>query len=316
MLQQQADYQTCAQLVIEFAGKAHVNSGQKIRFEGVEGKDVYNITAVFKDRGCPIIAGRVEERTTEFSKVVFFRQEDDVWTPHPDYPTYELQDPFFTRINGELIFGGVTIIRDPLYPQRIISWVTSFYRGQDILDLKPFLTGPGRMKDVRLIELANGEIGVMSRPGGKLGGGPGSTIGFTKVKSLEEVTAEIIANTPSFDNQFFPEEWGGANELHLLANGYVGVLGHIAEFEGFDRRYRAMTFAINPATSKFTPMKIIATRSCFPAGAAKRPDLKDVIFSGGIVRKAGGLADLYVGASDAEAYRIEIVDPFMEYERL
>jgi hypothetical protein len=172
------------------------------------------------------------------------------------------------------------------------------------------------MKDVRLIELASGEIGVISRPGGLLGGGPGSVIGFTKVPTLEDVTAEIIAHAPTFDNQFSPEEWGGANELHLLANGYVGVLGHAAEFDGFARRYRSITFAIHPDTSEVTPMKIIATRNNFPAGAAKRPDLEDVIFSGGLVRKSGGLADLYVGASDAEAYLIEIADPFLEYESL
>lgn len=316
MLPQQAGYQTSVELVEEFIGTSQANRGQRLRFDGVEGKDVYNITAAFIDRGCPIIAGRVEGRKTELSNVVFFRQEGDVWTPHPDYPTYELQDPFFTRINGELIFGGVKVIKDPLNSEHIISWVTCFYRGQDVLSLKSFLTGPSRMKDVRLIELMNGEIGVLSRPGGKLGGGPGSVIGFAKAATLEEVTADLIVNAPVFNNQFSPEEWGGANEPHLLANGYVSVLGHIAEFDGFNRRYRAMTFAINPETSEITPMKIIAMRSSFPVGAAKRPDLEDVIFSGGIVRKAGGLADLYVGASDAEAYWIEIADPFLEYERL
>ncbi|WP_256760745.1 DUF1861 family protein [Cohnella sp. WQ 127256] len=316
MQQQQIGYQTCAELVEEFNRSAIMNDGQQICFDGVAGKDVYNITAAFMDRGSLIIAGRVEGRMTELSNVLFFRQQGDVWTPHPDYPIYELQDPFLTRIKGELIFGGVTVIKDPLHPEKIISWVTSFYRGQDVLSLKPFLTGPARMKDVRLVMLASGEIGVLSRPGGLLGGGPGSVIGFTKVSTLEEVTADIITNAPRFDNQFSPLEWGGGNELHLLANGYVGVLGHIAEFDGIDRRYHAMTFAINPETSEASPMKIIAIRSSFPAGAAKRPDLQDVIFSGGILRKPGGLAELYVGASDAEAYRIEIADPFLEYESL
>ena len=63
-------------------------------------------------------------------------------------------------------------------------------------------------------------------------------------------------------------------------------------------------------------MKIIAVRSDFPEGPAKRPDLVDVIFSGGLIRKDHGLADLYVGASDKEAYCIEITDPFIEIETL
>jgi len=318
MLQQQRGYQTCAELVEKFVKSAQGCGGQRLHFEGVGDKDVYNITAPFMDRGSLIVAGRVEGRSTEMSTVVFFRQQEDknIWMPHSDYSTYELQDPFITHIKGELIFGGVTVIKDPFDPDQIISWVTSFYRGQDILSLKLFLTGPERMKDVRLIELVSGEVGVVTRPGGKLGGGPGSVIGFTKVATLEDVTAEIIADAPTFDNQFSLDEWGGANELHLLANGYVGVLGHVAEFDGLNRRYRAMTFVINPETSEASPMKIIAMRSNFPAGAAKRPDLEDVIFSGGIKRKAGGLADLYVGASDAEAYQIEIADPFLEYESL
>jgi hypothetical protein len=95
------------------------------------------------------------------------------------------------------------------------------------------------------------------------------------------------------------------------------VLGHIASFdEDGARHYHAMTFAFHPNTMEKTAMKLIARRSDFPAGPAKRSDLNDVIFSGGLVRKMGGLAELYVGASDAEAYMIEIPDPFLEYEQL
>jgi hypothetical protein len=77
-----------------------------------------------------------------------------------------------------------------------------------------------------------------------------------------------------------------------------------------------MVFTFNPDTLERTPMKIIARRSDFPEGPIKRIDLADVIFSGGLVRKAGGLAELYVGASDAAAYQIEIPEPCLEYEQL
>jgi hypothetical protein len=75
-----------------------------------------------------------------------------------------------------------------------------------------------------------------------------------------------------------------------------------------------MSFVLNPWTREKSPVQIIATRSDFPAEPAKRPDLVDVIFSGGLIRKANNRADLYVGASDAEAYYIEIADPFKAYE--
>ncbi|OME45363.1 hypothetical protein BSK59_32715 [Paenibacillus odorifer] len=310
---EQNDIQTTLSLLEQY-GKGNALKGTKLRFEGTGGKDVYNITAPFIDRGEQIIAGRLEGRETEYSEVVFFRQEQDVWVPHPDYPSYELQDPFFTLINGELIFGGVRVIPDPLYPEHIVSWVTQFYRGKDIASLRAFLKGPYHMKDLRLIELADGEIGVLTRPQG-LKGGRGS-IGFYKARSLADITREDIEAAPLFENQFALEEWGGANEPHLLADGRIGVLGHIASFDGSGQRhYYAVTFAFDPDTLERTPLKIIARRSDFPEGDSKRADLVDVIFSGGLVRKTGGLAELYVGASDAEAYRIEISDPFLEYEQ-
>jgi hypothetical protein len=314
MLLQQTHVQASSEMLEQFEGQA-LMLGQRIRFEGVGGRDVYNITAPFIDRGELIIAGRVEDRNTEFSQIVFFRQSGDIWMPHPDYSPYMLQDPFFTWIKGELVFGGVRVIADPLYPENIVAWVTEYYRGKDIASLSPFLRGPYHMKDLRLIELAGGEIGVITRPQGFKGGR--GKIGFFKVGDYEEITVRKITEAPLFSDQFIDEEWGGANEPHLLANGLVGVLGHIASFDEVGaRHYHAMTFAFHPNTMEKTPMKLIARRSDFPAGPAKSFLLNDVIFSGGLLRKEGGLAELYVGASDAEAYKIEIPDPFLEYEQL
>ena len=45
------------------------------------------------------------------------------------------------------------------------------------------------------------------------------------------------------------------------------------------------------------------------------PDLVDVVFSGGLIRKSVGSADLYAGISDAEAQKITIMDPFLSYEQ-
>jgi Protein of unknown function (DUF1861) len=71
---------------------------------------------------------------------------------------------------------------------------------------------------------------------------------------------------------------------------------------------------INPDNGLRSPIKIITIRDNFPDGVAKRPALKDVIFSGGLQRQENGTAILYVGASDAEAHLIELPDPFLEYE--
>ena len=53
----------------------------------------------------------------------------------------------------------------------------------------------------------------------------------------------------------------------------------------------------------------MAERKDFLKGEYKRPDLIDVIFSGGLTRINEDY-DLYVGTSDAEVQKITIKDPF------
>ena len=169
------------------------------------------------------------------------------------------------------------------------------------------------MKDIRLVELPNDKVGVFTRPQGEIGGR--GTIGFCTINSLEELNAKKINSADLLNNQFLDEEWGGVNEVHLLENNLLGVLGHIAAFDQEDNRhYYPMSFALNYSTEKASDIKIIAQRSDLPEGPAKREDLKDVLFSGGLVRKDTGLAELYLGVSDVEAYKLEIEDPFIEYE--
>jgi hypothetical protein len=306
---------TCEELLKEFHANLddRMKKVDKVNFTGVGGRDVYNITAPFIDEGREVVIGRVEERHSEFSQVFFFSQTNQVWAPREHTHTYNLQDPFMTHIHGELIFGGVEVITASDNPNIIVTWITQFYRGYNIDSLCHFASGPGTMKDIRLIELADGRIGVFTRPQGKKGGR--GKIGFTVIPSLDELNEETFVNADILQDQFTPEEWGGANEVHLLSNGWVGVLGHIACFDNKkNKHYYSMVFALNPTTLERSPLKIIAVRDDFPEGPEKRPDLEDVIFSGGLIRKSNGRAELSVGVSDAEAYKIEIPDPFIAYE--
>nr|WP_268748345.1 DUF1861 family protein [Gracilibacillus boraciitolerans] len=108
---------------------------------------------------------------------------------------------------------------------------------------------------------------------------------------------------------------GGANEAHILSNGLVGVLGHIACFDNDgNRHYYPMIFVLNPITGEYSDIELIAKRAHFLPGETKRPDLKDVVFSGGLIRKSDGTANLYAGISDAEAHKLIINDPFLQFE--
>lgn len=289
-------------------------TSQKLIFDIHDDRDVYNITAPFKIGEEYFIAGRVEKRDSELSEVMFFVQQGEKWIKKEGTPILKLQDPFITKINGEFIFGGVEVYPHPTQ-LGCLGYRTAFYRGKDIYSLEKFAVGPEMMKDIRLLELDNGKILIFTRPQGEIGGR--GTIGYIIINSLDELSPEKILEAKLFENQFLKSEWGGANELHRLSNGLIGVLGHIAKFdEEGNRHYYSMTFAFNPTNGEFTQMKIVATRSDFGKAEYKREDLIDVIFSGGIIRNKNGESELYCGISDAEAHKITIDDPFLEYEKL
>ena len=290
-------------------------SAQKLTFVGVGARDVYNPTAPFKakfrGREIEILAARVEPRSNEAaSKTMFFKRVAERWRPIAGAPVLKLQDPFFSRVGNDLVVGGVKA-----FPKKDggLGWRTIFYRGKDLADLKLFAHGPAGMKDIRLIQLPGGKILVLTRPQGKVGG-PGK-IAVTMIDDLGSLRPGTINRATVYEDLFAPDEWGGANELHLLKNGLVGVLGHIARFDSEgNHHYYPMAFAVDPATGRRWPMRVLLERSQIPPGASKRPDLKYVLFSGGLVRGKGGTAELYVGAGDAEVYRVTIPDPFADFE--
>ncbi|OAB40123.1 MTP-1 family protein [Paenibacillus glacialis] len=311
----QKETKTCATLLREYQqSNKTVRNPEKLTFMGVGDKDVYNITAPFEDEGEQVIAGRVESRDSEHSEIVFFVERDGAWIPREGAPILTLQDPFYTKIAGELVLGGVQIYPHPNpTKESIFSWRTVFYKGARIAELKPFFTGPSGMKDLRLVELIDGSIGVLTRPQGEKGGR--GKIGFTRISSLKDLTPEVIEEAPLLEGQFIEEEWGGGNEIHLLNNGLLGILGHIACFDTeLDRHYYSMVFVLDPETREFSDIRLIAVRAEFVPGVSKRPDLRDVVFSGGLVRNLDGTANLYVGLSDAEAHRLTMADPFISFE--
>jgi hypothetical protein len=311
------DIKMCAALLQEYDLKNDAMfEPAKLIFKGVGDKDVYNITAPFEDEGEYVIAGRVEARDSEHSQIMFFVEQDGEWVLRDGSPALTLQDPFCTRIDGMLVLGGVEIFPHPNpTPEHILSWRTVIYKGACIAKLERFFSGPDGMKDLRVVQMQDGHIGVFTRPQGEKGGR--GKIGFTRIPALTDLTIELIDETPLLADQFADSEWGGANEIHVLSNGLLGVLGHIACYdEQHHRHYYPMVFVIHPVTGKYSDLELIAIRAKTLPGEPKRIDLLDVMFSGGIIRECDGTAYLYTGISDAESHRIKIPDPFLKYETL
>jgi hypothetical protein len=302
----------CAELLQRFEEKEALPIGEKLQFSGVGENDVYNISAPFKIGDATVIAGRVEAREAwADSHVMFFENRNDVWVPVRDAPTLRLEDGFATRVGDETIFGGVHAYPNPTEADPgEIDFETTFYRGRDFSSLQKFATGPKGMKDLRLDD----QLDVFTRLQGGIGGR--GKIGYVKLRRLEDLdNAPIILGARLIENQCSPEEWLGANELHPLQDGRVGVIGHIAyQDERGRKHYYAMSFEYDPKTHLATPLEILATRKNFPGGPAKtrgvKDELADVIFPGGLVPHGDGTGTLYAGLSDAEAGCALVLDPF------
>jgi hypothetical protein len=127
MLHRQTQPQSYRELLATYHASVVSHASEKLRFGGIGERDVYNITAPFRDDGELIIAGRVEDRASERSTTHFFVERGAMWIPRDNTPVFALQDPFVTRIAGELVLGGVEVTFDEA-GRHVTSWRTQFYR--------------------------------------------------------------------------------------------------------------------------------------------------------------------------------------------
>ena len=295
---------SCLELLKAFRREEVFPEAEKLLFFGVEKRDVYNISKPFFIDGEIIIAGRVEERADNAnSQIIFFKKEKDGWYPICDAPVFPLEDGCVVKIGSEIILSGIEVYPSPTTKNpRNVEYRTVFYRGRDLFSLKRFAVGPKLMKDIRLVELSNGHIGVFTRPqGGEYGKGK---IGFIELDSLRDINPKNLLKAEIIPNQFFPGEWGGVNDAHVFKN-WVYVIGHIAyEDEQGGKHYYAMSFVYKINSHCASAIKIIATSKNFPAGEAKSPKHEDIVFPSGFNCNYNGTITLYVGIRDSESYKV------------
>ena len=205
-----------------------VYAKSKLKFIGIDGFTVYNCSIPFKWNGKDYIYGRVEkfeEWARSFIRL-FEKTGEDEYTLVKDTMIYQLEDPYIAFIQGEIVLGG-THVRKRM--GEIDTYYGYFYRGTDLDDLVYFTTGPDYMKDIRLVDMKDGTIGVFSRPRNEeieKKYGSASLIGFTKIKSLDELSDDVIFNAKPILGLFANGEWGGCNQAYLLENGKIGVIAH------------------------------------------------------------------------------------------
>ena len=288
-----------------------------LTFHGVGDLDVYNCSIPFEMGGRRYLFGRVENRAEWAASwaALFQNTGRDAWTRVPDSGIYPLEDPCVQFFGDELVLCGTHVRKEA---GRIKNYCGVFYRGASPDRLRRFAAGPDQMKDIRLVPLRDGRIGVFSRPRGqeiREKYGSGAVIGFAVIRRLDELTEDLIAHAPVIDGLFGRDEWGGCNQCYLLRDGRIGVIGHRCyEDQAPDGEklavYMNVAFVFDPDTREATEPEIIATRSSYPDAASKRPGLVDCAFTSGIVRRPDGRVDLYSGIGDTHEGRVTIDNPF------
>ena len=314
---------TLKQQRIAFEAAKQIYDCATLTFHGVEGFDVYNVSVPFVRDGKRYLFGRVERRD-EWARSwvrLFEEMDTDEWTVVEGSMIYTLEDPYISEIGGELVLGGTHV---QYQSGKYSTFFGYFFRGTDLHDLHYFTTGPNKMKDIRLVPLADGRIGVFSRPRSaemRSVYGSESMIGFTVIDSLDELTADVIERAPYIHGIFGEGDWGGVNQAYLLDSGKIGIIGHICyrdqdETGGEQRVYLNMAFVFDPVTRESMDLRLIGSRPCYPPGPAKKPYLLDCVFASGIVMRPDGKADLYSGLGDCQTGRITIDYPFEGHGRL
>ena len=274
-----------------------------------DGEDVYNPAYPLLLDGKLVLPARVERRNSEVSRIMMFEYDKDIdsWKPLSDFSSLSLQDPCWISAGSLLLLGGVQVDFSPT--EEVRGWETVFLKCNDLKSCSPFFTGPKGMKDLRFCTLPNGKVAIFSRPQAKPWAVRGQ-IGFTILDSLNELSIEAIEDAPLL-RLFEEDEWGGVNQVQVLPDGSLGVLGHIACFSsGMERHYYPMAFVLDPETRQLLKEpSIIMERKDLLVGPSKRPDLQDVIFPGGCVQQ-GGISTLYLGVGDTEVQTVMLEDLF------
>jgi len=278
---------------------------------------VYNPSAAFINP--PDLYRAVRVDCSDRTKSIIFKYTKEGLKPHIER-TFDLEDPFASNIDGEIVFGGVQVDKSRDNQGRPVSnWRTILYRGKTIPELRPFFTGPEGMKDIRLVKRPDGKIGIYTRPRNlddeALGNGQ---IGYREFVSLDEIentdsSCLHINNAPLLSSFRFPkDEWGGVNHVQVVKDGKYQnwnlALIHRA-YKDTVRHYSAGALLHDPKTGRIVDLGTLLRRSDLPPGPWKGQeesrDLEDVYFAGELILLKDRLR-IIGGAGDAEVKEAEI----------
>lgn len=272
---------------------------------------IYNPSTILPDG---TVLCRLEERGDEISSQIAVFEVTAGWRLSlvESAPRFRgMQDPYYLGefpdlVSGGIyhVIGGVKITVDPS-TRKITDWQDHFFRYRSNLEEvfengapKPFATGVRRAKDTRFVWLPGREseekqIAVCPRPQGRFGGI--GRIGYFKTDNLETLQNDIEAyfmledESTLISDLLEEDEWGGVNQMMVQRDGSILLIGHRARRTGSNgterRKYRPFAAMLDPDSGQLigAVKELDVVPDEFPSVVAKRPELEDVIFSGGIM---------------------------------
>lgn len=309
-------------LISDYENNKRIYDKALLEFE-IEGYDVYNCSLPFVFEGKTYVWGRVEKREEWATSLtmLFEKSKSGKFVRTPNVEALPLEDPFMVKIKDEYVLGGSHVVKER---GLIKTYYVYFYRGKTPFSLKYFTTGPDYMKDIRLVELEDGKIGIFSRPRCKKimeEYGTESQIGFTIIDSLDELSAEVIENAEYIPEIFAAKEWGGVNQAISFAGGKIGLVGHQCYNLYQDGEeypvYVNTAIVYDYKNKRIHEKKVIGVREDYPPTESKLKTLCKCAFTTGILfTNDADNVELYSGLSDVGQGVIVIPNPFKEEKHL
>jgi hypothetical protein len=279
------------------------------------GLRVYNPTMMldtedlFGGYGYPLVVGRVERPTDEFSsQLKFFSLRGTRLIPLQAAPTLDgLQDPSITtiRFNGKrkVFLGGIEV--EPR-SNTDSDYRTVMYEVSKN-GLEPIARGPEKGKCLRLVQNPyTGELWMFIRPQGEKWGGLGE-MGCAYLNGPNEIN-ENSWNSAQLIPGLYPDGyWGGANHAEFITPEHMLVEAHRACFNRNssvldDRRYISELLVYEPKKNKVLARQDILTAAMLPSGLeVGRQDCSNVTYPGAFYRTGPTTLDSIFGAMDAHA---------------
>lgn len=291
-------------LLFDFRHKAKSEiQTNEVSFVGKDANQILSTTASFEINQETFMIASIKD-SNQFSKLVLLKKDTGfLYHVEEDLNIFNVNYPHLAMIHNQYVLEGVLRIDEN-------NKQSCLYVGPNLKSLELKVVFPPFIKSVRVFEYSNKIHAFYTVSGQNYGTGK---IAHAAYNSFDEMKQSSFNNIQVFSNHFISGESGGINDIHILQNGLIGIVGHITYTDSYDTEHSyPCAFAFNIDNNKSTKLKIILEKSSLNLSSTKKY-FTDKIHTSGLIRRANNRASLYI-ETDQKIYSIIFDDPFVEFE--